>query len=199
MIDQVTTNSDANTVRVFFLWTMIDGNSTIRDCPVGRDVPNLFGGKEEECVGPIGDAWFSLCQSMNLFAHCQYPEMFEVRIMLQFLVLYYGLLGEGMDNTSAVLINVNDGLSPLQIGGDLNCLKSHDKMHCLDGDVARRTCVDDTGGAMRSCEQPWHGKIAAFIVGLNYVIQGGSCCCCRRMLPLRGHRSCGIIVGMTGR
>ncbi len=53
--DQVTANCDANAVRVFFLWTMIDDNSTICDCLAGRDVPNLFGRKEEDCVGPIGD------------------------------------------------------------------------------------------------------------------------------------------------
>ncbi len=73
MIDQVTANSDANAVRVFFLWTMIDDNSTIRDCMVGRDVLNLFGGKEEDCVGPIVDAWFALRQLMYLFARCRYP------------------------------------------------------------------------------------------------------------------------------
>ncbi len=81
MIDQVTTNSDTNTVRVLFLWTMIDDNPSISDCPVGRDVINFFGGKEEDCVGPPGDAWFALCQPMDFFAHCWYPEMFEVRIM----------------------------------------------------------------------------------------------------------------------
>jgi hypothetical protein len=151
IIDQVTANSDANAVRVFFLWMMIDDNSTTRDCLVGRYVPNLFGGKEEVCVGPIGDTWFALCQLMYLFAHCRYPEMFEVRIMLQFLVLCYGLLGDMMDNATAVLLDVNDGPSPLQIGGDLNCIKSHDVMHCLDGDVARQTCVNDTGGATRRC------------------------------------------------
>jgi hypothetical protein len=96
--NQVTTNRDANAVKGFFLWTMIDDNSTISDCPVSRDVPNLFGRKEEDCVGPIGDAWFSLCQLMYLFAHCRDPEMFEVRIMLQFFVLCYGYLGDGMDN-----------------------------------------------------------------------------------------------------
>ncbi len=181
IIDQVTTNSDANAVRVFFLWTMIDDNLTIRDCPVGRDVANFFGGKEEDCVGPISDAWFAPCQSMYLFAHCRYPEMFEVGSMLQFLVLCYGLLGDGMDNAAAVLLDVNDGPSPLQIGGDLNCLKSHDGMYCLDGDVAGQMRVDNMGGATRRCGRLWRGTIAAFIVGLNDVIQGGSCCCCRRM------------------
>ncbi len=132
IIDQVTANSDANVVRVFFLWMMIDDNLTICDGPVGRGVPNLFGGKEEDCVGPIGGAWFALCQLMHLFAHCQYPEILEVGIMLQFLVFCYGLPGDGMDNAAAVLLNVNDGPSPLQIGGNLNCLKSHDVMHCLD-------------------------------------------------------------------
>jgi hypothetical protein len=130
---------------------MIDDNATIHDCPVGRDVPNLVGGKEVDCVGSIGHVWFALCQSMYLYAHCQYPEMLEGGIMLQFFVLCHGLLGDGMDNAAAVLLDVNDGPSQLQIGGNLNCLKSHDVMHCLDGDVAGQMCVDDTGGATRRC------------------------------------------------
>ncbi len=71
--------------------------------------------------------------------------------MLQLLVLCYGLLGDGMDNSASVLFNVDDGPRLLQIGGYLNGLKSHDVMHCLDGDVAKQTRVDDTGGAMRRC------------------------------------------------
>jgi hypothetical protein len=101
--------------------------------------------------------------------------MFEVGIMLQFLALCYGYLGDGMDNPAAVLLDVNDGPSPLQISGNLNCLKSHDVMNCLDGDVSRQLCVDDMGGATRHCGQSWRGMIAAFIIGLNDVIQGGSC------------------------
>ncbi len=96
--------------------------------------------------------------------------MFKVGIIFKFLVLCYGLLGDGMDNAAAVLLNVNDGPSPLHIGGNLNCLKSHDVMHCLDGDVAGQTCVDDTSGVTRRCGRPWCGTIAAFIVGLNAVI-----------------------------
>ncbi len=87
---------------------MINDNSSIHGCPDGRDVPNLFEGKKEDCVGPIGDAWFALCQSMYLFAHCWYPEMLEVGIMLQFLVLCYGLLGDGMDYAAAGLLDIND-------------------------------------------------------------------------------------------
>ena len=68
-IDQVTANSDANAVRVLFLWTMINENLTISDCLVGMDAANLFGRKKEDCVGPIGDTWFALCQSMYLFAY----------------------------------------------------------------------------------------------------------------------------------
>jgi hypothetical protein len=95
---------------------------TICDCPVGRHVPNMFGEKEENCFGPIGDAWFALCQLMYPFARCRYPEMLEVGDMLQFLVLCYGLLGDGMDKAVAVLLIVNDGPSTLQIGGNLNSL-----------------------------------------------------------------------------
>ncbi len=105
---------------------MVDDNLTIPDCPVSRDVLNLFWGKEEYCVGPIGDTWFALCQLMHFFAHCQCLEMLEVGIVLQFFVLCHGLLGDRMDNAAAVLLDVNEGPSPLQIGGNLKCLKSHD-------------------------------------------------------------------------
>ncbi len=78
-----------------------------------------------------------------------------------------------MDNSAAVLLDVDDGPSPLQISGYLNGLKSHDVMHCVDGDVAGQSRVDDMGGATRRCRQPWHGTIAAFIVWLNYFVGGG--------------------------
>ncbi len=81
--------------------------------------------------------------------------MLEIRITMKYLVLCYGLLGDRMDNAAAVLLDVNDGPSPLQIGGDLNCLKSHDVMHCLDGDfpgkcllmiwLEQQGCVDNSG------------------------------------------------------
>jgi hypothetical protein len=53
IIDQVNTNRDANLVRIFFLWMMINDSSTICDCTVGRDEPNLFGRKETDCVIPL--------------------------------------------------------------------------------------------------------------------------------------------------
>jgi hypothetical protein len=43
--------------------------------------------------------------------------MFEIGIMLQFLVLCYSYLGDGMDNAAAVLLDINDGPSPFQISG----------------------------------------------------------------------------------
>ena len=106
--------------------------------------------------------------------------------MLQFLVLCYGLLGDRMDNATAVLLDVNDGPSPLQISGDLDwCRKSHDVMHCLDGDVARQLHVDDTGGAMRRCRRSWHGTIVAFIVGLNDAVGSGCWCRCTHLFSVR--------------
>ncbi len=53
IIDQVTTNRDADVVRVFFLWTMIDENSTISDCPVSRNV----------CTKPVWEKGRRLCWS----------------------------------------------------------------------------------------------------------------------------------------
>ncbi len=91
--------------------------------------------------------------------------------MLQFLVLCNGLLGDRMDNSAALLHDVNDGPSPLQIGGDLHCLKIHNVMHCMDGDVAGQTCVDDMGRATRRCGQSWPGMITEFIIGLKNVIR----------------------------
>jgi hypothetical protein len=139
---------------------------------------------------------------MYLFAHCQYPEMLEVGIMLQFLVLCYGLLGDGMDDAAAVLLDVNDGPSPLQISGDLNCLKSHDAMHCLAGDVAGQSRVDDTGGAMRRCGQPWRRTSQHSLSGSMILYEGAAADVVGariRFLLVRGHKSYGIIVGMPGR
>ncbi len=95
--------------------------------------------------------------------------------MLQFLVLFNGYLGDRMVNTAAVFLDVNDGPSPLRISGNLNCPKSHDVMHCLNGNVAGQSRGENTGGAARNCWQPWRGMIAAVIVGLNDVIRCGCC------------------------
>jgi hypothetical protein len=81
---------------------------------------------------------------MYLFAYFWYPEMFEVRIMLQFLVLCYGYLGDGMDNAAVVLLDVNDGPNPLQLGCHFEGFESHDVMHSLDGNVTRQVSVDKT-------------------------------------------------------
>ncbi len=92
----------------------------------------------------------------------------------------YGLLGEGMDKAATVLLDVDDGPSPLQAGGNLNCLKSHDVMHCLDGDVAGQSMlmiwveqqggVDDRGMGQLQCSSSgrmmlYEGEAAA-VVGI---------------------------------
>jgi hypothetical protein len=177
------------------LWAMIDVNLSISDCPVSRDVTSFFGGKEEDCVGPIGDAWFALCKSMDLFAHCPYPEMFEVRIMLQLLVLCYGLLGDRMDNSETVLLNVDDGPSPLQIGGYFHGLKSHDVMHRLDGDVSRQMRVDDTVEQQGGVDDHGMGQPQRSLSGSMMLYEGEAAIgvgVCIHFLLGSGHRSCGI-------
>jgi hypothetical protein len=49
-----------------------------------------------------------------------------------------------MDNTNAVFFDVDDGPSPLQLVCHFEGFKSHDMMHCLDGNVTRQVSVDKT-------------------------------------------------------
>jgi hypothetical protein len=46
-----------------------------------------------------------------------------------------------MDNSKTVHFDVDDGPDLLQVRGYLKGLRSHDVMHCFDGDAARQTCV----------------------------------------------------------
>jgi hypothetical protein len=48
-----------------------------------------------------------------------------------------------MDDTKAVLFDVNDGPGPLQLGCHFEGFKSHCVMHCLDSNVARQASVDN--------------------------------------------------------
>jgi hypothetical protein len=132
-------------VRGLLLWAIIDFNSSIRYRSVaGGDMSNFILGEEEDGVDSFGDTRFALGKVMDFFAKCWYPEIFEVGIMLQFLVLRDPLLGNGMDNTKAVFFNVNDGPGPLRLGCLFEGFESHDVMHSLDGNVTRQASVDKT-------------------------------------------------------
>ncbi len=82
VVDKVTSNSDADTVRVFLLWAMVDYNSSIPYLSVAGDMSNFIVGEEEDGVGSFGDTQFALGKAMDFLAKCRYPEIFEGEIML---------------------------------------------------------------------------------------------------------------------
>ncbi len=82
IIDKIPANSDADAVGVLLLWAMVKYNASIcyrADC---GDALNLFVREEEDSVGSLGDTFFALGKTMDFLAHCQYPMVFEVRVML---------------------------------------------------------------------------------------------------------------------
>ncbi len=105
VVDKVT-SSDTDTVRVLLLWAMVNYNSSIRYRSVAGDMSNFIVGEEKDGVGSFGDTRFALGKAMDFLAKCRYPEIFEVGIMLYFLVLCDCVLGNGMDNTKAAVLRV---------------------------------------------------------------------------------------------
>jgi hypothetical protein len=65
VVDKVTSNSDADTIRVLLLWAMVDYNLSIRYHSVVEDMPNFIVGEEEDGVGSFGDTRFALGKAMN--------------------------------------------------------------------------------------------------------------------------------------
>jgi hypothetical protein len=92
---------------------MVNHNASICYRAVCGDAPNLFVREEEDSVGRLGDTFFALGKSMDFLAHCWYPEVFEVRVMLSLFILSDGLLGHKMSNTKTVFFNINVWPSPL--------------------------------------------------------------------------------------
>jgi hypothetical protein len=82
VIDNVTSNSDADMIRVLLLWAMVDYNSSIRYRSVVGDMSNFIVGEEEDGVGSFSDTRFALGKAMDFIAKCQNQEIFEVGIML---------------------------------------------------------------------------------------------------------------------
>ncbi len=82
IIDKIPANSDANAVGVLFLWAMVNHNASIRHRAICGDAPNLFVRDEEDCVGSLGDTFFVLSKMMDFLAHCWYPDLFKVMVML---------------------------------------------------------------------------------------------------------------------
>ncbi len=83
---------------------------------------NLFGHwacsvfhreKGKNGVSGFCDARFPLGKAVELLAHCWHPEVLEVGVVLEFLILCDGLFGDGMDDSKADFFDVDDGSCPL--------------------------------------------------------------------------------------
>ncbi len=61
VLDKVPTNCDADRIRVFLLWTMVNDNASISYCPIFGNAENFCVVKIENCVSTFGDARTSLC------------------------------------------------------------------------------------------------------------------------------------------
>ncbi len=82
VVDKVTSNSDADTIRVLLVWVMVNYNFSICNHSVVGDLSNFIVGEEEDGVGSFGDTRFTLGKAIDFLAKCRYPEIFEVGIML---------------------------------------------------------------------------------------------------------------------
>jgi hypothetical protein len=61
---------------------MVNHNASIHYRVICGSAPNLFVREEEDSVGSLGDTFFALEKRMDFLAHCWYPKVFEVRVML---------------------------------------------------------------------------------------------------------------------
>ena len=88
---------------------MVDEDTSIPNCLVFGDVAYCIVRKEKDGVSGFRDARFPLSKGVELFAHHWHPEVFEVRVVLEFTILCNSLFGDGMDNSKADFFNVDDG------------------------------------------------------------------------------------------
>jgi hypothetical protein len=113
VVNEVPTHNDADAVGIFLLWPMFDDGTNIRNCLVFGVVLYFIVRKEKDGVSGFCDARFPLGEAVELLAHCWHPEVFKVRVMLEFPILCDGLFGDGMDDSEADFFDVNDGSCPL--------------------------------------------------------------------------------------
>ncbi len=98
-------------VGIFLLWPMVDDDTGICEGPVLRDLANVIVREEKDGVSGLCDAGLPLGKTVEFLAHCWYPEVFQVGVVLEFPVLCNGLFGDGMDNAETAVFNFNMGAS----------------------------------------------------------------------------------------
>ncbi len=116
---------------------MVDDNTGICDGPVLRDLANVIMREEKDGVSGLCDAGLPLGEAVEFLAHCWYPEVFQVGVLLEFPVLCNGLFGDGMDDAKTAVFNFNTGASPLQLGGHFGGFECYDVVNGLEQDVSR--------------------------------------------------------------
>ncbi len=63
-INEVSANSDSNSIWVFLLGAVVNDNLCIRDSTIFWDAPDFSMGKIGNCIGANSDAFFSLGKAM---------------------------------------------------------------------------------------------------------------------------------------
>jgi hypothetical protein len=96
-------------VGIFFLWPKVDDNTSLGNCLVFGDVAYFIARKEKDGVSGFCDTRFPLGKVVELLACCLHPDVFEVGVMLEFIILCDGLFGDGMDDSESDFFNVDDG------------------------------------------------------------------------------------------
>ncbi len=87
---------------------MVNHNAGISDCSITWDVANISVQKEKDGVSAFDDASTSLCQAMELFAHCLEPQISEQGIFDQLPVMGDSFFGDGVYYSIAVFFDFND-------------------------------------------------------------------------------------------
>jgi hypothetical protein len=76
-------------------WSMTDDDTGRCDGPVLWDLANVIVREEKDGVSGLCDAGLPLGKAVEFLAHCWYPEVFQVGVVLEFLVLCNGCLVMG--------------------------------------------------------------------------------------------------------
>ncbi len=87
---------------------MVDHNAGIGNCSITWDVANVSMQKEKDGVSAFGDSSTSLCQAMELFAHCLEPQISGQGIFDQLPVKGDSFFDNGVYYSIAVLFDFND-------------------------------------------------------------------------------------------
>ncbi len=139
---------------------MVNYNSCVGDCSVLWDCANVSVREVKNCISSFGDTRASLRQTVEFFAHCVDPQIFEEGILDQFSVVGDGFLCDRMYNAITVFFNANEGariLVAMFCKRGRDCVdwgigesKTDDVVQGLARNVARGSAGDESGGAS------WH-------------------------------------------